>query len=143
MSEKKLHLLAARSLFCLPVDADPEECSVYRIVDDTLLSAGLKPGMFAVTTRLSKGDRYRNGDLAVITIRGLYVVKRIYSYHPGVLHLRDDLGEYGPYPLGLAQLLSRVIHACTGDPRACRGWMLDCIREGTLPRRAGAGRLAS
>lgn len=128
MSGKLLFLHFARGLFCLPKEVNPGVCFVYRVMDDALQSLGLQNGAFAVCSPYPEGEIFRDGDIALVVIAGLRLIKRVFAAANGALIIGDDTGVYAPVQPGTARVEGRVLHACTGYPENCSGWMLSARR---------------
>lgn len=122
--------------FCVPPKLKVEECFVFRIPDDTLLSAGLKRGLYAVVKPLSHGETYRDGEICVVSFGGRHLLKSVRATPTGSIFIEDATGIAGPFPQHQVKVEARFVHACTGAPR-CTG---PVSREFSEPVWYNAGR---
>jgi hypothetical protein len=113
----------SRGLFCLPINVNPEECFAYRVCDASLLSHSLAPGMFAIVRPIKADEMFAAGELLTASVGGLHVIKRVFVDNLGRYLLDDDFAKLGPFEPLEVRIEARVMHACTGQPETCNGWM--------------------
>jgi hypothetical protein len=93
--------------------------------------------MYAIVRHVKRDEMFAAGELLVASVHDMYVIKRVFVDHLGRFLLEDDLGTLGPFEPLEVRIEARVMHACTGRPGSCKGWMR------TVEWRQGLYRIAS